>query len=193
MPLAKKHIRRYTYADYLKWDDSVRVELINGEVYDMTPAQSRQHQEILTELILIFGLYLKDKKCKLFPAPFDVRLPEKGFSDSEIITVVQPDLTVVCDRKKLDARGCIGAPDMVVEITSPETAAKDMREKLVLYEKHGVKEYWILHPLDKTVMVFTRGKDGLYGKPRIFSPPDSIKVNTIKGLVVDLKEVFGGR
>ncbi|TAL36221.1 MAG: Uma2 family endonuclease, partial [Spirochaetes bacterium] len=108
----------------------------------------------------------------------------------EITTVVQPDISVVCDAKKLDERGCLGAPDLVVEIVSPGTAAKDMREKQALYETHGVKEYWIIHPLEETLMVFYRGKDKLYSRPVIYSPPDTVKVKTLKGLSVNLTDLF---
>jgi Uma2 family endonuclease len=190
MPLARKIKKTFTYADYLRWDESVRVELIRGEVFDMTPAPSRRHQEILMQLILVFGNFLRGKKCRLYPAPFDVRLPDKGVSDTEITTVVQPDISVICDAKKLDERGCLGAPDLVVEIVSPGTAAKDMREKHALYEKHGVKEYWIIHPLEKTLMVLHRGKDGLYARPVIYSPPDTVKVKTLKGLSINLTDLF---
>lgn len=190
MPLVKKFKKRYTYAEYLRWDDSVRVELIDGEVYDMTPAPFRSHQEISMKLSVIIGSYLKGKKCRVFAAPFDVRLPDRGTSDDAITTVVQPDISVICDSKKLDDRGCTGAPDLVIEIVSEKTAAKDMREKLALYEKHGVKEYWIIHPVEKTLMVFLRGRDGIYSKPSIFSSQDKIRVKTLKGLSIALDDLF---
>lgn len=190
MPLARKVKKNFTYADYLNWDDSIRVELIDGVVYDMTPAPFRRHQDVSISLALEIGNFLKGKKCKLYLAPFDVRLPEKGTDDKDITTVVQPDISVICDRNKLDQRGCIGAPDFIVEIISPNTAAKDMREKLVLYERHGVKEYWIIHPAEKTLMVFLIGKDSTYSKPLIYSPPDKVKVKSLKGLVVDLIDIF---
>lgn len=190
MSLAKKTKKPRTYADYLKWDDSVRVELINGEIYDITPAPSREHQEISIALSSLFWTHLKNKKCRVFASPFDVRLPEAGEKDDDITTVVQPDISIICDARKLDHRGCIGAPDLIVEILSPETAVKDMREKLSLYEKHGVKEYWIIHPTDRTLFVFHLGKDGKYSRPTAFSPPDKVKVKTLKGLTVDLAEVF---
>ncbi len=192
MPLAKKHAKSYTYADYLKWDDSIRVELINGKVYDMTPAPSRIHQEVSMKLSVVFGSFLEGKKCRVFAAPFDVRLTDKSSADQDITTVVQPDISIICDPKKLDQRGCLGAPDMVVEIVSPETVIKDMREKLDLYERHGVKEYWIVHPVDKTVMVFNLHKSGAYGKPSTYSPPDEVKVTTLKGLSVKLVHLFSG-
>lgn len=190
MPVAKKLKKRYTYADYLKWDESVRVELIGGEVYDMTPAPFRRHQEILMRLLLEIGNYLKGKKCRVYPAPFDVRFPDRTVSDDSVFTVVQPDISVVCDMKKLDERGCAGAPDFIIEIVSPATAAKDMREKLSLYERHGVKEYWIIHPVEKILMVFIRGRDGQYPKPVIFSSQDTVRVKTLKGLVIGLEELF---
>ncbi len=190
MPHARKHAKRFTYADYLTWDESVRVELIRGEVFDMTPAPSRKHQSISMIISGIFWNFLKDKKFLVFAAPFDVRLPDTGPDDADITTVVQPDIVVVCDRKKLDDWGCLGAPDMIVEITSPGTAAKDMREKLTLYEKHGVKEYWIIHPLEKTLMVFLLNREGSYGKPAVYAEGDTVKVKSIRGLAVAMDEVF---
>lgn len=190
MPLAKKLKKRYTYADYLAWDDSVRVELIDGEVYDMTPAPTRKHQEISMTLSVLIGSYLKGKKCRVFAAPFDVRLPGKSTADDDITTVVQPDISVVCDQKKLDERGCIGAPDLIIEIVSPLTAAKDMREKFALYEKYGVKEYWIIHPVEETVMVFLCGNEGKYSKPVIYCSGDIIKVKTLKGLSIGVVDLF---
>ena len=190
MPLARKHKKHFSYADYLQWDETVRAELIEGEVYDMTPAPSRKHQEVSMALSVIFGTYLKGRKCRVFAAPFDVRLPGKSKDDSDITTVVQPDLSIICDEKKLDTRGCLGAPDLIVEILTPETAAKDMREKTALYEKHGVNEYWIIHPLDKTVMVFHLGGDGMYARPVTYSAQDRVRVKTLKGFAVDLSEIF---
>ena len=102
MPLAKKIKRRYSYSDYCTWDDSARVELIDGEVYDMTPAPDRRHQAISMTLSMIIGNFLRGKKCKVYAAPFDVRLPDGSESDDNIFTVVQPDISVICDQKKLD-------------------------------------------------------------------------------------------
>ena len=190
MPLVKKIKRRYTYSDYLKWDESVRVELINGEMYDMTPAPSRRHQAISMSLSYIFSGFLKGKKCQVYAAPFDVRLPDDTESDDGIYTVVQPDISVICDPKKLDDRGCVGAPDMLIEILSKATAAKDMKIKLDLYEKHGVKEYWLIHPDEETVMVFNLGTDGAYKRPDVYSKNDTVTVKSLRGLKINLGEIF---
>lgn len=192
MPLAKKLNKIYTYKDYLTWSDDVRCEIIDGVVYDMTPAPATLHQYISGEIYGLFWSFLKNKKCRIFHAPFDVRLPDDSDDENHIRTVVQPDIVIICDKKKLDEKGCIGAPDLIVEILSHATASKDMTKKFDLYEKHGVKEYWIIHPEEKTVMVFTLGKNKLYGRPEIYAAEDKIKVELLKGLTIDLNEVFTG-
>lgn len=186
----KKDEDRFTYKNYLTWPENERWELIDGIAYDMTPAPSKTHQGISIALSSMFYNYLKDKNCKVFPAPFDVRFAEKNARDEDIDTVVQPDIVVVCDKSKLDDRGCIGAPDLVIEILSPATAAKDMKEKFALYEKHGVLEYWLVQPLDKTVMVFKSCEDKKFGKPDIYIYEDEIKVSIFDDLTIDLKAVF---
>ncbi len=191
MPLARKKQDHYTYADYLTWGESYRCELIDGVVYDMTPAPSRQHQELAMELSGILWSFFKDHPCKVFPAPFDVRLPSHGEDDDRTDTVVQPDILVVCDARKLDDRGCRGAPDLAVEIVSPESAARDMKEKLALYEKRGVKEYWVVHPDAKIVMVFYRVKKNTYGKPLVFGADDIIRSKIFRDLKIKGSRLFG--
>ncbi|MCU0579061.1 MAG: Uma2 family endonuclease [Desulfobacterota bacterium] len=181
--------RKLTYRDYLQWDDHERWEIIAGEAYNMTPAPSRAHQEILGALFNAFYNYLVDKSCKVYVAPFDVRLTENQ-SDSDVSNVVQPDLTVVCDPSKLDEKGCAGSPDLIVEIISPSTAAHDYIRKLALYERRQVPEYWIVHPVDKTVMIFLLTEKQEYGKPRIYAGEDRIPVTLFPDLVIDLKKVF---
>lgn len=117
--------KRYTYGDYLTWPDEERWELIEGVPYDMTPAPSTNHQRILGELFRQISTFLLDRDCEVFIAPFDVRLPEGDEADEQIITVVQPDIAVICDPAKIDRRGCRKAPDFIIEILSPSTAAKD--------------------------------------------------------------------
>jgi Uma2 family endonuclease len=181
----------FTYGDYETWPDDQRWELIDGVPYDMTPAPSRRHQEILGALHLQFATYLKGKPCRVYLAPFDVRLPEGQEEDNRIKTVVQPDLTVVCDRTKLDNRGCKGAPDLCIEIISPHTAVKDAKIKLALYEKVGIKEFWLVYPLDATVIVFTLDSNGKYGKPNIFITGDQVPVGIFsEELSIDLGQVF---
>ncbi len=186
----KKDADKFTYKNYLTWPENERRELIDGVAYDMTPAPSRFHQKILGDLHRQFSNYLNGKTCEVYLAPFDVRFAEKNARDEEVGTVVQPDIVVVCDKSKLDDRGCVGAPDLVIEILSPATAAKDMKEKFALYEKHGVLEYWMVQPLDKTVMVFRSGEDKKYGKPGIYISEDEIKVGIFDDLTIDLKVVF---
>ena len=181
----------YTYGDYLKWPDEERWELIKGVPYDMSPAPSRTHQKISGELFKQLAIYLTGKTCEVYAAPFDVRLPEQAEQDEEIITVVQPDLVVICDQKKLDERGCKGAPDLIVEILSPYTAGKDLKNKFDLYEEKGVQEYWLVDPTNQIVQVFTIEEGGTYGRPAIYDPTDQVKVGIFPDLVIDLPAVFG--
>ena len=190
MAAVKKAARTFTYADYCTWSNEERWELMEGVAYNMSPAPSRRHQDISRELLLQIGNFLKGRPCRVYDAPFDVRLPLAVEEDDAIETVVQPDLVVICDRDKLDEKGCRGAPDIVIEIVSSATAVRDKKEKFVLYEKHGVKEYWLVEPADNTVMVFILGDDDQYGKPAFYSVEDTIHSNVIKGLSVELKTVF---
>lgn len=189
LPL-KKDERKFTYADYLTWPEDERWELIEGIPYNMTPAPSRIHQKILGDLHRQFSTYLLDKKCEVYAAPFDVVLPEESDEDSEIVTVVQPDLVVVCDEEKLDEKGCRGAPDLVVEILSPSTARRDLKEKLLLYERVGVREYWVVHPHEKVVEVFRLCDTGEYGKPEAFTPGDELRVGIFADFAIDLEAAF---
>ncbi|GAV23388.1 Uma2 family endonuclease [Carboxydothermus pertinax] len=189
MPLPKKD-KIYTYVDYLTWPEEERIELIDGRVYLLAPP-SRIHQEISGAIFNQFYNYLKDKPCKVYHAPFGVRLPSSDEkNDEDIKTVVEPDIVVVCDEAKLDAEGCRGTPDLIVEIVSPSTARKDKVEKFNLYEKFGVKEYWIVEPDSKIVSVFTLQANKRYGRPEIYTDDDVIKVSIFDDLIVDLKLVF---
>lgn len=187
---AKKINEKYTYGDYCNWDDGDGWELIDGVAYNMSPAPLRIHQKISRDLGWQVINFLKDKPCEVYYAPFDVRLPEADEDDKDIVDVVQPDLVVICDEKKLDKRGCRGAPDIVMEILSASTASKDMKDKFSLYERHGVKEYWIVHPEEKVISVFTLGENGQYGRPDVYSREDKIKTPLLEGLEVDLDFVF---
>ena len=180
----------FTYADYRSWPDDERRELIDGVAYNMSPAPGFRHQSVSSEMVIQFGTHLRNSACRVLAAPFDIRLPRGDEADDEIDTVVQPDLVVVCDRKKLDDKGCKGAPDLVIEILSPPTSSKDLHEKFRLYERVGVKEYWIVHPLDRTVMVFRHDGDS-FTRPAMFAGEDQIGVPLLGELVVDLSLVFG--
>ena len=183
--------KRYSYADYLTWTDDTRRELIDGIVYVLS-APSRFHAEISGSIWEKFRAFIKKRKgdCKVYFAPFDVRFPNNGETDNKkIYTVVQPDICVICDPSKLDAKGCIGAPDLIVEVQSMSTAKKDMREKFDLYEKFGVKEYWIVFP-DKAITVFKLGKNGKYDQGTAYQFEGKVPVGIFKGLKIDLEELF---
>ena len=181
---------RYTFADVLTWDESERVELIDGEVFMMAPAPARVHQEVSGELFRQLANYLLGKKCKVYPAPFAVRLFEQdGDSPEDVDTMVEPDITVVCDSSKLDERGCKGAPDMVVEILSPSTQRHDRFTKFSLYQRASVREYWIVDPDSKTAQSLIL-EDGHYSVKEFGTAGDKMKVNVLEDCVIDLSEIF---
>jgi len=185
--------KRYTYADYLTWMDDVRRELFDGFIRLMTPAPSRMHQEISFNLSRLFGNFIHNKHCKGFAAPSDVRFPkdDKSKSDKQVYTVLQPDLFIVCDLSKLDDRGCLGAPDLVIEIISPKNSKRDTHDKFEIYQQHGVREYWIINPNDENVTVFILDDKSKFQFVGIYAEDDKIPVNIFNGdLKVDLTEVF---
>lgn len=144
----------YTYADYLLWRFKEQVELLRGKLFKMSPAPREIHQRVLNEINFELMSFFRNKTCRVYPAPFDVRIPAKGAkgtTDNQIYTIVQPDLCVVCDLEKIDGRGCVGAPDLVVEILSPSNSRKDLKDKYEIYQEAGVPEYWIVHADDKAI------------------------------------------
>ncbi len=181
----------YTYADYLKWKFEEQMELIRGRIYIMSPAPAPIHQEICSNLNRVFGNYLLKKKCKVYPAPFDVRLPVKNRNkDSQIKTVVQPDLCIICDLSKIDARGCIGAPDLIVEVLSPGNSEKEVSLKHELYEEAAVKEYWLVYPSEQNIAVFLLNENGKYDGAALYAGKQSIHCKAIPGLIIKLKDIF---
>ena len=188
--LAIKQEQKYTYADYKTWNDEDRFEIINGTVYNMSPSPMRRHQEVTGELYVVFKRFLKNKKCKVFISPFDVRLTDyKNQHDDKIETVVQPDIVIVCDEEKLDNYGCKGSPDIVIEVTSPSTIKRDKIEKFVLYEKYGVKEYWIVYP-DLNIIEIYKLFNAQYGKPEVYGKDHKIEVKYLGELIIDVNEIF---
>jgi len=143
----------YTYADYLMWKIKDRLELLKGKIFQMG-VPSLTHQTVSMNFSRLLSNYFYKTPCKLFAAPFDVRLAKKGEKDNEVYTVVQPDLCVVCDADKLDERGCWGAPDLIIEILSPGNSKKEMLNKYELYEEAGVREYWVVRPDYKEITQF---------------------------------------
>jgi len=186
------HYGRYTYADYLTWDIDHMVELIKGKVFRQAAAAPRRiHQELTVKIILKLGNHLSGKQCKAYIAPFDVRLPVKSKKHKDITTVVQPDICVVCDPEKLDDLGCVGAPDLIMEILSPSNNKKELQNKYEVYEESGVKEYWVIHPYEKTLLVYTLIK-GKYQPSRLFTLGDLVPSACIEGFVLDIDDLFEG-
>ncbi len=181
----------YTYADLLSWeDDPTRYELYDGQLRALS-APTHIHQMILTELLTQIHAYLRNKRCKIYPAPFDVRLFEEPEDvPGTVYTVVQPDLSVVCDNdRQVDRRGVHGAPDLIVEILSPSTKQYDCLVKYKLYQQAGVREYWIVDPDKKLVLVYTL-VDGQYYVPEVYTAKDTVPVGVLEDCHVDLSSVF---
>lgn len=187
MPLPKAELR-YSYADYLTWDEKERWEILDGVPY-MQAAPSRIHQEVSLSLLMFFANYLQGKPCKVYHAPFCVRLDAEK-NDKDIVNVVEPDITIVCDNSKLDDKGCKGSPDLIAEIISPSSVKIDRVDKFNKYEKAGIKEYWIVEPDQKIVSVFLLQSNGRYGRPEMYTNEDKIQVSIFPELEIDLKSVF---
>lgn len=183
--------KKYSYADYLQWKFDEYVELIKGKVFKkMSPAPLNVHQRVVRDLGTEINNFLKGKSCEMFMAPFDVRFPKTDAGDDKIYTVVQPDITVVCDTTKLDEKGCVGAPDMIVEVLSEGTAVRDWNFKYNLYEEAGVKEYWIIEPTQKSVTVFVLGKDNKYVQVAFYKAEATIPIHVLKDFTVKWSEIF---
>lgn len=182
----------YSYAHYLNWLFDERVELIKGKIFKMSPAPSRIHQEVFGAIFLAVGNFLKNKPCKVYGAPFDVRFPKKSKADKDVFTVLQPDICVVCDLNKLDDKGCIGAPDIVVEILSPGNNKKELFNKYQVYQEFGVKEYWIVSQSDQNILIYTLDNDGKFQPSKIFTLGEEITSSVLPGFVLKLDDVFEG-
>ena len=188
-------VKRYSYADYLTWTDDVMREIIDGVVYAFAAPVLKHALIVGTFFGNTFSFIKKKKgKCKVFSAPFDVRLPKENVTDNDkIFDVVQPDICVVCDPSKLDEAGCIGAPDLIVEVSSPSTSKRDLNLKFSLYERAGVKEYWVVYPKAQALSVFILQPDGKYDDGKTYDvrfETTKVPVKTLKGLAIDLKELF---
>ncbi|MDD2738250.1 MAG: Uma2 family endonuclease [Methylomonas lenta] len=184
MAFALEKDKHYTYKDYLTWPDDMRCEIIDGQVYMMTPAPILAHQNVAGEIFRQVANALVGKTCRALIAPLDVRLPRHNEADEDSDIVVQPDVMVVCDPSKLDRRGVRGAPDWVVEVLSPKSASRDQIEKRRIYERHGVLEYWLVHPTDRVLTIY-RLKNGEYGKPDIFVLQGSTPVSVLPDISID--------
>lgn len=182
--------KTYSYADYLLWRIQEKIELFKGKIFAMSPAPSVNHQKISRKMMLKLGNHLEGRDCcELFSAPFDVRIPRQSREDKDIFTVVQPDLCVICDPDKLDERGCIGAPDLVVEILSPGNSKKEIDTKFLLYEEAGVQEYWLVHPMEKAVWVYVL-ENGRYTTHKPFVEGEDLISKKFPDLKVNLSDIF---
>ena len=183
MGVAVRKEEHYTYADYLTWPDDTRFELIDGTPVQLPRAYSIEHQDIVGEVYRQLRNQLDERALSVLVGPVDVRLPRANEADAAIDTVVQPDVLVVCDPSKIDRRGVRGAPDWLLEVLSPSTAAHDQIAKRRTYERAGVREYWLVHPGDRTLTVYVLDK-GQYGRPEIYELKDETPIGVLPGVSI---------
>ena len=183
----------FTYADYLTWPDDERWEIIDGVAYNMSPSPTVSHQEAFADLVTQLRLFLRGKPCRVIP-DCDVLLPKSAESEAEIRTVVQPDISVVCSPEKIEGRRIRGAPDLVIEIISPSSASYDHVKKKYLYERAGVKEYWLVDPESRAVAVYTLDPaTGRFAEGHLIEGAEKVPVATLPGLEIDFATVFPPR
>ena len=183
--LAYKENKKYTYEDLENIDDGNRYEIIDGELYLLSSPISK-HQVILLDIAKQFDNFFKDKKCMPFIAPLDVKLDAKGKKSKN---VVQPDLMVVCDINKIQEK-IEGAPDLIIEVLSKYNKKHDKFDKYHLYQKYGVREYWIIDIEEGLAYIYILSKDNIYTLPRIYNIKEKIKSSIFKGLEISLEETF---
>lgn len=180
----------YSYANYLKWEIVERLELIKGKIFEMS-APSVNHQRLLGEIYTDLYVFLRGKSCEVFAAPFDVRFPDQSKADKDVYTVVQPDICVICDETKLDKRGCIGAPDIVVEVLSPSNNKKELKNKFEIYQEYGVREYWIVHPKKRTFLKYVLNSEGVFVVGQLYEGGSEFVSDILPGFRLNIDEVFG--
>lgn len=183
--------KQYTYADYLTWHFKERVELIKGWIHKMSPAPLDKHQRIASSLYLEIGNYFKRRGCQVRFAPYDVRLldSKKSTEDAQIFTVVQPDICIICDPAKIDRRGCIGAPDWIIEILSPGNSKTEMHDKYQLYQENKVREYWIVQPEHENILQFALSVEN-YQLVKMYSGDEIISPVLFPELKISLTDIF---
>ncbi len=182
----------YSYADYLTWQFTELVELLRGKVMRRMSAPADPHQAVVGALHFQFYNHLQRQSCQVRVAPYDVRLARRGTTaDQAIRTVVQPDVCVICDPAKIEYRGCLGAPDLIVEVLSPGTSTRDWQDKYDLYEENGVGEYWIAEPLARNLSVFVLdGDTARYRLVGEYAGPGPVPCATLPDLQLDWAAVF---
>lgn len=193
----------YSYADYLKWQLDERVELLRGRIFRMSPAPNTRHQRISGKLNRWIGNFLSNSSCDVFSAPFDVRLSvskginisrkfrnkTKSLPDGKIMTVVQPDICVICNPDMLDEKGCAGSPDLVIEILSPGNSRREMKDKFEIYQEAGIPEYWIVDPEHEFIIMYMLHKEKYIGSAPYYSG-DTIFSKAIDGFSLDVEQIF---
>ena len=190
MPGAVPEKETFTYADYRQWPEDQRWELLDGVAYDMTPAPSTRHQALVGEFFAALRSHFEGSLCRVLVSPVDVLLPRPAQSDDTADTVVQPDVLVVCEQTRITERFVRGAPELVVEVLSPATAKKDEGPKRDIYERAGVKEYWLVHPTDLTVNRYSL-VDSRYGRPDVFGVGEALISTFFRDLQLPLEDMFG--
>lgn len=181
--------QKFTYADYLKLDEDVRYEVIDGTIYNMSPSPTPNHQEILGELFIEFGSYLRGKECRAFISPIDVCLSDEKEDMDKVQEWVIPDLVVVCDKNKIGDKRIIGTPDLLVEVLSPSTAKHDRLTKYNRYQRAGVKEYWIVDPIYNNIEVYILDGE-VFKRSGIYFKGDILPVSIFEDLSIDVNIVF---
>ena len=181
---------RFTYGEYVQWQGDERWELIDGEAWLMSPAPSVAHQDIVLSLSVQLFTLTKDGPCKALVSPIDVLLPDSDEADDAIETVVQPDVVVVCDPSKIKRKAIRGAPDFVVEVLSPRSSVRDRVQKAELYARHGVKEYWVIDPDNRTVEIRQLAEPGRGRAPVVCDATEPLKVGVLENARVELTDVF---
>ncbi len=189
LPKLKPTAQPFTYADYCQWPDNERWELINGEAYAMAPAPAINHQMVTGQLFRQIDEALDGAPCRALIAPVDVLLPATGENEASTRTVVQPDILVVCDPSKITERNILGAPDWIIEVLSPSTARHDHLTKRQLYEAAGVREYWLVHPVDRIVTIYTL-VDGHYAGPEIIAMADQRACTIIPEIIINWQPIL---
>ncbi|MDQ0217675.1 Uma2 family endonuclease [Peribacillus cavernae] len=187
MSFNQPHLKKVSYAEYLTWPNEPRYEIIDGIPY-LQAAPSRQHQRLVTQLTGELYTFLKGKTCDVYTAPFDVRL--SSAEDEQEYHVVQPDISVVCDERKLDDKGCKGAPDLIVEVLSPSTWQRDRIEKLNKYQGHGVKEYVLIYPNEKIIEQYTLAEQGMYEIPKIYNIEHIFRSDILPGFEIPMSDIL---
>ncbi|WPX08701.1 Uma2 family endonuclease [Anaerocellum danielii] len=170
----------WTYEDYLKLPEDTRVEIIDGIIYNMSLAPLRVHQKIVSEFTITIGSYLRKSKkpCEIYTAPFDVVLVSEGQIETQAINVVQPDISIICDKRKLSERGCVGAPEMIIEVASQSRPAHDK-----------VKEYWIVNPINQTILVYRLKDNEDFQAPESYTFNNKVKVGIFEDLIIDFAQI----